>query len=752
MKAPRLPATDAAQKVRTPETQSAQQTAPTTAPEATQQPAKTTRAQRKGVGFEAAKGLPVPKSEGRFIPRQQGAGLGGIANAMQKKVGPEAKLATIGVVMSKISAENPAADLFHHFRAGQSYVFAQGPQTERVHFAACKAANSFADSPSAGPVRVVTWSSANGWSEVSPDTGLPKTDKEGRIAYNDKALLEELYGPQQQGVVLDVLNPVEALRAVSHFDVWGKQEPEDGKLGRAVFVMNGLGPHIEQSLGTDARVYQQLLDMRPSLTTDSAFTHVVFNDGPNMVPGVAKELGAPFDMPLPTKRALEAVAFGSVVNTLFMQRPADAAERAPEEVSAKEIAEWRPIVGDTLKDSVIAGAIADGITLDAFKRFLPENKTFAQVAEQLVGFTTHQAKDLIGEAISRGVESDAKRIDFKFISERRFAMLKQNFNIQLIERDPNMPKPEGLEAVTDKLGRIKAVFDKGHLREKPILPPKVMLLAGVPGMGKSLVAKSAASILDKPLIKLDMARLFNKFVGESESNFARMFEVLESLQPCVVWVDEIEKALGGTAEGAVSTDGGVTDRVHGLFLTWLEEHKERILLIGTCNEPSKLSSALLSRTPLKYFVGYQDAEGLAAIWKSNLKALTDKNDLTDAQLGELVKMKPSLTGREVSQLVGEAREIALMRDDGEKGEIISFADLKDALKSYTSDYEKNPMRAQAILQMSTAYESASGRPIFDPSTGQALVVEERPEAQGAAGAGKGPAVRRPRAGEGMDGV
>lgn len=677
---------------------------------------------KKGAeGFGAAEQLPVPKG-GRFNPvRKGGAALSGIAGAMQGKIEPKGKLATIGVVMSPAaSTDNPAADLFHHFRAGQSFIFSAGNQTERVHYAACKAAHSFTESPNAGPVRVITWSSANGWREVAPETGEPlNVTKDGRQPFNDKKLLEELYGKQEAGVVLDLLNPVEALKAVGGFAMAGTEEAP----GRAVFIMNGLGPHLERSLESDARVYQQLVDMRSSLTTDKSFSHVVFNDGPNMVPTVAKELGAPYSMPLPTKRALEAVAFASIVNTLYMQRPADAEGRAPETIKDTEIAAWRKVVGDTLKDSVITGAIADGVTLESFERFLPKAKTFRELTEQLVGFTTNQAKDLIGEAISRAVDSSDKRIDFDFIADRRFAMLKENFNIELVKADPNMPKPQGLDAVIKRLTRIRAVFDKGHERDKPIQPAKMMLLAGVPGMGKSLVAKSAANILDKPLIKLDLARLFNKYVGESESNFARMFELLESLQPCVVWVDEIEKALGGTAEGAQSTDGGVTDRVHGLFLTWLEEHKERILLIGTCNEPGKLSAAMLNRTPVKYFVGYQDAEGLGSIWKSNLDAITDAHNLTAEQIAELVSTKPSLTGREVSQLVNEAREVALERAD--KKELITFADVKETLVGYTSEYEKSPLRAQAILQLSLAYESASGRPVFDPGTGSAVVVEER---------------------------
>ncbi|MBK6688424.1 MAG: ATP-binding protein [Deltaproteobacteria bacterium] len=691
----------------------------------------------KPLGFSAAEGIPTPTANSKklSIGSRVGGGVNGLVAAMKNLVAPNARLATIGVVWSSANTENPAADLFHQFRGGQNFIFSQGPQNERVFAAACKAASGFMELEE---VRVIRWTSANGWLEYDPKTAEPKFDEKGQIKYNQKALIDDLYGAQPQGVVLDHLNPVEALKAIASFETTKKEDFR----GRAVFVMEGIGPHLEQSLNNDGRLFQQLQDMRPSLNTDNGTTHVIFSDGPSLMPSKASDVGSRFNMPLPTRRTLEVIGFGSIVNFLYGRRPDDAVEKEANAVTEKEIAAWRPTAGDNIGDNLIRNAIADGITGEQFKAFFPEGKTTASVAEQLVGFTNHAAKDMLGEAISRSEPT----LDFDFLTTRRFQMLKENFHIELFKRDDELPKVSGLDRVLEDLGELKAAFAPQNNRKKSVKVDKMVLLAGVPGMGKSLLVKNAAEILDKPLIKLDLARLFNKFVGESESNFARMFEILESLAPCVVWIDEIEKALGGTAEGAVATDGGVTDRVHGLFLTWLEEHKSKVLVMGTCNDPTKLSAALLSRMNSKYFVGYQEPKDLAGVWKSNLDASTDAHNLTAAQLLELAELKRSLTGREISQVVQKARLRSLNR---EEAELITMGDLKPLVADLVTEYEKNPYRAQQILQMSDLYISASGKPVFDPGVGGAVVIKERPD-EAAPGGGRG--VRRGRGNDDLNSV
>jgi hypothetical protein len=120
--------------------------------------------------------------------------------------------------------------------------------------------------------------------------------------------------------------------------------------------------------------------------------------------------------------------------------------------------------------------------------------------------------------------------------------------------------------------------------------PKGMMLLGVQGCGKSLCARAAAGILNVPLLRLDFGSLYSKWHGESEKNLRESLRAAEGLSPCVLWVDEIEKALAGG-----DSDGGVSRRVLGAFLTWLAEQKSRIFVVATANDITSLPPELVRK-------------------------------------------------------------------------------------------------------------------------------------------------------------
>jgi len=119
-----------------------------------------------------------------------------------------------------------------------------------------------------------------------------------------------------------------------------------------------------------------------------------------------------------------------------------------------------------------------------------------------------------------------------------------------------------------------------------------VLLIGVPGCGKSLVAKTLARSWGMPLVSLDPGAIFGSFVGESEERLRRTLRAIESMSPVVVWVDEIEK---GFAASASARDGGVGQRVLGGFLSWLQERHGQVFLVATCNDVESLPPELLRR-------------------------------------------------------------------------------------------------------------------------------------------------------------
>src|SRR6185503_17482572 len=122
--------------------------------------------------------------------------------------------------------------------------------------------------------------------------------------------------------------------------------------------------------------------------------------------------------------------------------------------------------------------------------------------------------------------------------------------------------------------------------------PKGVMLLGVQGCGKSLAARAAAGIFGVPLLRLDFGSLYSKWHGESEKNLRDSLRAAESLAPCVLWVDEIEKAL---AAGAGDGDSGVSRRVLGTFLTWLAEPRARIFVMATANDVQALPPELIRK-------------------------------------------------------------------------------------------------------------------------------------------------------------
>ena len=149
----------------------------------------------------------------------------------------------------------------------------------------------------------------------------------------------------------------------------------------------------------------------------------------------------------------------------------------------------------------------------------------------------------------------------------------------------------GLENIKEHLALDKACFGQ-DARDFGITAPKGLLITGIPGTGKSLTAKCAASYFNLPLITLEIGQLMSKYVGESESNALQAIKLLDSLAPLVLWVDEIEKAFGGI--GGVGDDGA-TQRVFGIFLKWMNDRQSMVYSIMTANNVAALPPEFLRK-------------------------------------------------------------------------------------------------------------------------------------------------------------
>ncbi|KAF0812420.1 ATP-dependent zinc metalloprotease FtsH [Andreprevotia sp. IGB-42] len=182
--------------------------------------------------------------------------------------------------------------------------------------------------------------------------------------------------------------------------------------------------------------------------------------------------------------------------------------------------------------------------------------------------------------------------------------------------------------------------------------PKGLLLLGVQGSGKSLAAKAVAGSWGLPLLRLDFGALYDKFHGETERNLRQALATAEHMAPCVLWIDEIEKGLAGDSGG--ESDGGVSRRVLGTLLTWMNERKASAFVVATANDVGVLPPELLRRGRFDeiFFVDLPDDAARAAIFRSHLARR--KHDLASFDQAALLASSMGFSGAEIEAAVRTA--------------------------------------------------------------------------------------------------
>jgi len=239
--------------------------------------------------------------------------------------------------------------------------------------------------------------------------------------------------------------------------------------------------------------------------------------------------------------------------------------------------------------------------------------------------------------------------------------------------DQSLAAVGGLQNLKDWLHRRARAFTaEAHAFGLP--EPRGLLLLGVQGCGKSLTAKAIASQWALPLLRLDMGRVFSGLVGSSEENLRRAIRVAESAAPAVLWLDEIDKALSGSASSNVS-DGGTTARVLGTFLTWLQEKTAPVFVVATANRVEGLPPELLRKGRFDeiFFIDLPDAAEREEILRIHLTRRGRKPESFD--LAALAARAEQFSGAELEQAVVEglhaAFDVRTQLADGHLAQAIS---------------------------------------------------------------------------------
>jgi AAA+ superfamily predicted ATPase len=294
--------------------------------------------------------------------------------------------------------------------------------------------------------------------------------------------------------------------------------------------------------------------------------------------------------------------------------------------------------------------LVNAILSDVRKRMRVQMMLDAEGAQTLIshlrGLSLLEARKIVTAAIVR--DGKLHRDDFPYVVQGKAALVAKSGVLEYF------PAEQGLDQVAG-LGRLKqwltlrAPFfhDPSRAQAFGLSPPRGLLLLGVQGCGKSLCAKATARVFGLPLLRLDPARLYDKYLGESEKNLRRATELAERLAPIVLWIDELEKVFGGdSGEGS-----GVARRVLGTFLTWLQEKRSSVFVVATCNDVTTLPPELLrkGRFDELFFVDLPNAATRAEILRIALVAR--RRDPGQFALSAFAARTEGFSGAELEQVV-----------------------------------------------------------------------------------------------------
>ena len=254
-------------------------------------------------------------------------------------------------------------------------------------------------------------------------------------------------------------------------------------------------------------------------------------------------------------------------------------------------------------EQVVAGICESAKTLK------PTGEALDAILEAATGMTCAEAENAMALSLVETQSLNPARI-----AREKAQAVKKAGILELVENLPSLAAIGGLDLLKDWLMLRKDAFGR-KAQDYGLPTPKGLLIVGVPGTGKSLAAKATASLLGRPLLKLDAGRLYGGLVGQSEGNLRSVISTCEAIAPCVLWIDEIEKAFAGSKSSGM-TDGGTSSRVFGSFLSWMQEKPAPVFVVATANDVTQLPPEFLrkGRFDELFFVDLPNPQEREAIW------------------------------------------------------------------------------------------------------------------------------------------
>jgi SpoVK/Ycf46/Vps4 family AAA+-type ATPase len=263
------------------------------------------------------------------------------------------------------------------------------------------------------------------------------------------------------------------------------------------------------------------------------------------------------------------------------------------------------------------------------------------------GLTLKEAENVFAKTLVLDGKLDADDVSVVFSEKQQ--IIKKSGILEYYDTQEEITQVAGLKNLKDWLTKRTIAFtDRAAKFGLP--SPRGVLLLGVQGCGKSLCAKAISGLWKLPLLRFDLGRMFSSLVGSSEENVRRAILTAESIAPAILWIDEIDKALAGSAGGGGS-DGGTGARVFGTLLTWLSEKTAPVFVIATANDISNLPPELLRKGRLDeiFFVDLPLEEERQEIFKIHLRRRGRRS--SEFNLVELAKLSDGFSGAEIEEAI-----------------------------------------------------------------------------------------------------
>ena len=279
-----------------------------------------------------------------------------------------------------------------------------------------------------------------------------------------------------------------------------------------------------------------------------------------------------------------------------------------------------------------------------------------EFAISLKGFSDFEIVQILNLAYQRS--GTISREDSKLILDEKEQIIKKSGMIEILNFKEGIDDIGGLKNLKKWLNnKSKIFYNLEKALEYGVETPKGVMIVGMPGCGKSLSAKATARLFNVPLLRLDIGKLLGKYVGESEDNMRRALAIGEAISPCVLWIDEIEKAFAGIGK---ESGNEVTTRLFGYFLTWMQEKSSTVFVVATSNDISQLPAEFLRKGRFDeiFFVDFPNDDERKNIIELHLKKRNKWHKEIDSI--KLLKETKKYSGADIEAVIKDSIESAFI--------------------------------------------------------------------------------------------